>query len=191
MLPQWQLRAPCVGVLPPGNGVHGFHQRSGGAGVTLLNASPATSPLLSLLCSTWVNALCPSCAAQLSPPPGRRPRGSCSVFVALPSSLSPMSLGSWPWLGSSLSLVPCCPLRAEPASVPVLCAGDEGCTLCVGEQAALGHSFPWTQDPPCCCSNEARAALLSGAVACRHPRAFAVSGSVNFIVQKPSLLSKQ
>lgn len=131
MLPQRQLRAPCVGVLPPGNGVRGFHQRSGGAGVTLLNASPATSLLLSLLCSIWVNSPCPSCAAQLSPPPGRRPRGSCSAFVVLPSSLSPMSLGSWPWLGSSLSLVPCCPLRAEPASVPVLCAGDEGCTRSV------------------------------------------------------------
>lgn len=147
MLPQRQLRAPCVGVLPPGNGVRGFHQRSGGAGVTLLNASPASSPLLSLLCSTWVNAPCPSCAAQLSPPPGRRPRGSCSAFVALPSSLSPMSLGSWPWLGSSLSLVPCCPLRAEPASVPVLCAGDEGCSLSVGEQSRPRSFLPVDAGP--------------------------------------------
>lgn len=151
VFPQRQSRVPRVGVLLPGNRVCSFHQSSAGAGVTLLNTLPATFPLLSLLCCLGKLTLSFQCSSAATPFPAAdlsSHHGALAVLWLFPRPCRPRSLGFWPWLGSSLSLVPCCLLGAELASVPVPYAGDTGCGLSVvGKQSRPRSRLPADAGP--------------------------------------------
>lgn len=127
------------------------------------------------------SAVTPAGALTSVPPPVRSHR---SLPVALPTHSCPMLSGVQALAG--FFSVPGSSLWVRGRGL------QAGPALLAAASLACSRSFlVRVRTLPCCHRQEAFSSLLSGAVACCHPHAFSVSGSMSFVMQKLGLLSKQ